>query len=50
MSRTIKGAKYPGWEFWSKRPGNGGRGKKDKILTHHIERQRNKKLDKAEQQ
>lgn len=50
MSRTIKGGKGPGYEYWSKRPGSGGAtGKKAKKFIHHTERQRNKKLDKAEQ-
>lgn len=38
MSRTKKGTKPPGYEFWSKRPGNGGRGKAAKIQTHRSER------------
>lgn len=51
MSRTIKGSKGPGYEYWSKRPLSGAPpGKWWKKMTHHIERQRNKKLDKAEQQ
>jgi hypothetical protein len=42
MSRTVKGSKSPGYEFWSKRPGNGTKGKIAKQFTHKIERQRNK--------
>lgn len=44
MSRTIKGSKGPGYEFWSKRPGGwGGRGAYAKLQTHRIERQQHKK-------
>lgn len=45
MSRTIKGSKAPGYEFWSKRPGKGrgGRGRYAKLLTHRAERQANKR-------
>lgn len=51
MSRTIKGSKGPGYEYWSKRPNaSGAIGKVAKKFIHSTERQRNKKLDKAEQQ
>lgn len=49
MSRTIKGGKGPGYEFWSKRPHSGcGHGPIVKKLTHKSERQQNKKLGKHE--
>ena len=39
MSRTRKGSKPPGYEFWSKRPaGQGGRGAYAKKITHKVER------------
>lgn len=40
MSRTIKGAKSAGYEFWSKRPqrGGGGHGPFAKSSTHRAER------------
>jgi hypothetical protein len=44
MSRTKKGAKGPGYEYWSKRPMAGqSPGKETKKLTHKIERLENKK-------
>lgn len=43
MSRTKKGAKAPGYEYWSRRPMTGSAPCKwVKKLTHKIERQRNK--------
>lgn len=46
MSRTRKGLKAPGFDFWTARPGNkhgaGGYGKSAKRMTHKIERQQNK--------
>ncbi len=50
MSRSIKGSKPPGFDYWSKRPGNicGGRcvtGKGNKYTkrqTHKAERKMNK--------
>lgn len=45
MSRTIKGSKGPGYDYWSRRhPGNGiiGHGKKVKKRTHKYERQKAK--------
>jgi hypothetical protein len=44
MSRTRKGSKGPGFEYWSARPGNrgGGLGKSFKKATHRVERQQNK--------
>lgn len=40
MSRTVKGSKSPGYEFWSKRPGkwHGGKGRFAKKITHKAER------------
>lgn len=43
MSRTKKGAKAPGYEYWGKRPMAGcSPGAWVKRKTHKIERQRNK--------
>lgn len=43
MSHTKKGAKYPGFEYWSRRPMAGCNPcKAVKKMTHKIERQRNK--------
>lgn len=40
MSRTTKGAKGPGYEYWSRRPSKGcvEPGKKNKVITHRLER------------
>lgn len=47
MSRTRRGEKSPGFEYWSKRPGNkhgaGGLGKDQKRRTHKAERQQGKR-------
>lgn len=46
MSRSIRGGKAPGYEFWSKRPGNRGGsspGAATKKQTHRVERQQGKK-------
>ena len=46
MSRTRKGSKPVGYEYWSARPcnkGGGCVGKYTKIMTHRIERQQGKK-------
>jgi hypothetical protein len=48
MSRTKKGSKGAGYEYWSKRPGPTIPGKFAKTVTHKIERQQNKKLRKDE--
>lgn len=48
MSRSRKGSKSPGYDFWSRRPGNkggGGSGPYAKLLTHRRERQKNKPKD-----
>lgn len=48
MSRTKKGSKAPGFEYWSARPGNkfGGLiGKTAKVATHKAER-RNEEREK----
>lgn len=48
MSRTKKGSKAPGYEFWSKRAGNTtammyyGSGKKAKKITNKAERLKGK--------
>jgi hypothetical protein len=40
MSNTIRGAKSPGFEYWSSRPSKGciSPGKKNKRITHRLER------------
>jgi hypothetical protein len=39
MSRSAKGSKGPGFEYWGKRPGNGlSPGKATKKITHRLER------------
>jgi len=40
MSRTKKGAKGPGYEYWSRRPTKGcvDSGKENKAVTHRLER------------
>jgi len=40
MSRTKKGVKGPGYEYWSRRPSKGcvGPGKQNKTITHRLER------------
>lgn len=50
MSRTKRGEKGPGYDYWSRRhPGNGidGYGKPIKKLTHKYERQLSKRELKA---
>ena len=45
MSRTRRGGKSPGWEYWSRRPCNGYHSSKEnKTITHQIERAREKAL------
>jgi hypothetical protein len=45
VSRTRKGTKGPGHEYWSRRPCNGfNYSKEHKTITHQIERAREKKL------
>lgn len=50
MSRTKKGGKGPGHEYWTKRPGSnrhgGTPGKFTKKLTHSLERLEGKKAIK----
>ena len=38
MSRTKKGQKAPGYEYWGKRPGPRDPGKYSKTRTHRLER------------
>jgi hypothetical protein len=40
MSRTKKGSKGPGYEYWSRRPSKGitAPGKETKTITHRLER------------
>lgn len=45
MSRTTRGGKSPGYEFWTKRPGNrygASPGSFTKKTTHRAERQQGK--------
>ncbi len=43
MSRTIRGQKGPGYDYWSRRPMSGtGYAKWIKQRTHRVERQRAK--------
>jgi len=45
MSRTRKGGKGPGFEYWTARPGNragGTPGRTTKTQTHRTERQQGK--------
>lgn len=45
MSRTRKGSKGPGYEYWSRRPLCGeAPGKKTKRKTHRIERMEAKRV------
>ena len=47
MSRTKKGSKSPGWDYWGKRPiGQGANGTKNKRIGIKRERQQLKKLTK----
>lgn len=46
MSRSRRGGKPPGYEYWSKRPGKGSKmpsGKSAKKSTHKAERRQAKK-------
>lgn len=50
MSRSRKGSKGPGHEYWSKRPGGLGGGllgKETKKITHRLERIEGKKLEQV---
>ena len=38
MSRSRKGSKPPGYEFWSPRPQSGGKGAESKRICHKQER------------
>lgn len=46
MSRSKKGSKPPGYEFWSRRPSscNGGSGRWAKYFTHKKERMQSKEI------
>lgn len=50
MSRTVKGGKGPGFEYWGKRPptGHHGPGAKGKRVTHKAERQQGKQAIREE--
>jgi hypothetical protein len=46
MSRTVKGAKGPGYEYWSRRPPytvGGTPGRASKTVTHRLERAASKR-------
>lgn len=45
MSRTKKGTKGPGFDFWSRRPHSASNNKK---LTRRAERQQSKRLTQAQ--
>ena len=45
MSRTRRGGKGPGYEYWGRRPCSGfNPGKESKTIMHQIERAREKEL------
>ena len=47
MSRTKKGSKSPGYDFWSRRPPGGGcagSGPEAKKITHKAERAEKKRV------
>ena len=47
MSRTVRGNKHPGYEYWGKRPMKGAPpGRFAKTQTHRIERRKNKEACK----
>ncbi len=49
MSRTRKGSKGPGFEYWSRRPCSGMEpGRDTKRVTHGIERAQEKELVRRE--
>lgn len=52
MSRTIKGTKPQGYDYWSARPGNkhgaGGCSTEAKRYTHKIERRNNKMINEED--
>lgn len=49
MARTKKGAKSPGYDYWSKRPTpDMSPGRPAKTMTHRLERIENKKIIKKE--
>ena len=52
MSRTKKGAKGPGYEYWSRRPSRGciEPGKKNKTIAHRLERATAKRQTAEENQ
>lgn len=52
MSRSKKGSKGPGYEYWSRRPGNfdGPKpGRESKKVTHRLERAEKKRTVHREQ-
>lgn len=52
MSRSKKGSKGPGYEYWAKRPGNKGGGipgRFSKKRTHKMERQCGKREVKEQE-
>lgn len=52
MSRTIKGSKPVGYDYWTARPcnkGGGCVGKYTKIRTHRAERRQGKEQSKSDE-
>ena len=53
MSRTVKGSKGPGYDFWSRRAGNtgcSGYGPVAKHVTHRKERGQSKRIVREQSQ
>lgn len=50
MSRSKRGGKSAGYEFWSRRPGSGGCGRIGKIITHRRERIQKKDIIRKEKE
>lgn len=48
MSRSRKGSKHPGYEFWSRRPQSGGVGAISKRFCHQQERAESKRIIQQE--
>lgn len=49
MSRSIRGSKGCGYDYWSRRPNNyGSIGKESKRIIHGIERQLSKQIVRRE--
>jgi hypothetical protein len=49
MSKSVRGGKGPGYEYWSKRPNKyASPGKSSKIITHRVERRQSKDVVRSE--